>query len=90
MHCHKAAYAWLSSYDTNIFFYREIGSKLLYISKQYDLEEMRPLHLYSWFLRARGFINEEMVFPKPDYELFNHLMKRAIINPGLLSWYVVI
>lgn len=46
-HEDKAEYAWLSSYNVNIFFYMKKGTRILYMSDQYDMETMTPLFVYA-------------------------------------------
>lgn len=64
-------YAWLSSNDVNIFFYMRRGTHILYMSDQYDLSTILPLHTFAWFCRARGLLPEDIDIPTPDRTYFD-------------------
>lgn len=63
-------YSWLSSYTTNIFFYKEKGGRELYMSEPYDLVSTTPLVIFSWFCRASGQLTSSMNVPTPDYSYY--------------------
>lgn len=69
-HEDKVEYAWLSSYNVKIFFYMKKGTRILYMSDQYDMEAMVPLFIYAWFCRAHGLIEEELFVPTPNEKYF--------------------
>lgn len=71
-HNDQAEYGWLSSYDINIFFYMKKGTRILYMSEQYDTRAMSPLHVFAWFCRASGLIEEDLDVPSPNARL--HLL----------------
>lgn len=64
-------FAWLSSNDVNIFFYMKRGSRILYMSDQYDLNTIMPMHVFAWFCRASGLLGEDMKVPSPDMAYFH-------------------
>lgn len=67
-------YSWLSSYTTNVFFYKKISGRVLYMSKPYDLASTTPLVIFSWFCRASGLLKGEMTVPALDYLYYDRVI----------------
>lgn len=60
------------------------GTRVLYMSDQYDRTTMTPLHVFAWFCRADGLFEEDLDIPIPD-EKFFHLNDPDINRAGLIT-----
>lgn len=74
-------YSWLSSYTTNVFFFKEIGGRELYMSEPYDLASTTPLVIFSWFCRASGLLDGAMTVPAPNYLYYNRVKETVLKTP---------
>lgn len=46
------------------------GSRILYMSDQYDRKSMTPFHVFAWFCRANDLLGEDLDVPTPDKTYF--------------------
>lgn len=81
-------FSWLSSYTTNIFFYKKIRGRELYMSRPYDLASTTPLVIFSWFCRASGLLQGPMTVPTPDYSYYDLItasISKTPYNHGVMT-----
>lgn len=61
------------------------GTKVLYMSDQYDNEDMTPLHVFAWFCRANGLLDGELDLPTRDDTYFNLRSQENLNQVGLMT-----